>query len=349
MIAQYQQEIQALTEKAEQADNKPLADGYRIPEEIARRADRVKALEEARRFMESAYEVQKQKLQAEHEAKMVEREKKKAEGKKLRGKAPQPPSDQPPPKMQHNFTDSESKIMKAGNGNHFEQAYNAQAAVDAEGSPLILGARVTQAPNDKEQMPATVVCVDAAVRKPDAVLVDSGFYSEAAVLEVEQAHQTTVYAAMEKQSHHRTVADLEAKEPPPPLAEGADMADIMRYRLKTPEGQGLYALRKQTIEPVFGIIKEVMGFRRFSLRGLEKVTVEWVLVCLSYNFKRLFNLKMRALSPKKTPRSNVTPQIPMIFSEVEFFASLRRFFHLIVFLFRNLCSFKKLILNPTGC
>jgi len=306
-------------------------------------------LEEARRFMESACEVQKQKLQAEYEAKMVEREKKEAEGKKPRGKAPQPPSDQPPPKMQHNFTDSESRIMKAGNGNHFEQAYNGQAAVDAEGSLLIVGARVTQAPNDKEQMPATLKSVDAQVRQPGAALVDSGFYSEAAVCEVEQTHSTTVYAALDKQSHHRTVADLEVKAIPQSPAPGAPVAEIMRHRLKTVEGQALYALRKQTVEPVFGIIKEIMGFRRFSLRGLKKVSTEWTLVCLSYNFKRLFNLKTQAFAPKKTSGRRAASQIPMIFSGTDLFASQNRFFHSMALLFRNLCSFKRLILSPTGC
>lgn len=193
LIQPYQQEIRGLTDKAEQIDNTPLADGYRLPDEITRRADRVKALEEARRFMEATYEAQRQQLQAEYEAKLAERQQKQAEGKNSRGRPPQPPSDQPPPKAQHNFTDPESKIMKAGNGNHFEQAYNAQAAVDAEGSLLILGAQVTTAPNDKEQLPATVASVDPSVRTPEAVLADSGFYSEAAVLKVEGGdHPPTV-------------------------------------------------------------------------------------------------------------------------------------------------------------
>lgn len=349
MIQTYQQEIQMLTDKAEKVDNTPLADGYRIPEEIARRADRVKALKEAQRFMESAYEVQKQKLQAEYEARMVEREKKKAEGKKLRGKAPQPPSDQPPPKMQYNFTDSESRIMKAGNGNHFEQAYNGQAAVDADGSMLIVGARVTQAPNDKEQMSPTLKSVDAEVREPSAVLVDSGFYSEAAVSEVEQTHSTTVYAALDQQSHHPTVADLEVQAIPEPPAEGARVAEIMRHRLKTPEGQKLYALRKQTVEPVFGIIKEVMGFRRFSLRGLEKVSTEWTLVCLSYNFKRLFNLKRQASAVQNTRSCSKNRRISFtsVFSIVfRFPDAVKTFFQRQVSTCLHLW---KIIPSPTDC
>lgn len=349
LIQQYQQEIKELTDKAEQIDNTPLADGYRLPDEIARRADRVKALEEARRFMESAYEAQRQQLQAEYEAKLAARQQQQAEGKRRGGKPPQPPADEPPPKAQHNFTDPESKIMKAGNGGHFEQAYNAQAAVDAEGSLLILGVHVTQAPNDKEQLPITVASVDPSVRTPEAVLADSGFYSEAALLKVEGDHQTTVYAAMDKQSHHRTVADLEVKAPTPPPPPGAAMAEIMRYRLKTPTGQALYALRKQTVEPVFGIIKEVMGFRRFSLRGLEKVSTEWTLICLSYNFKRLFTLKKQALPKKNTPARPSTcqkafnPVLSLIFQHL---VPIHRHFRRSLSTFPNLYP---IVFSPTGC
>jgi transposase/peptidoglycan hydrolase-like protein with peptidoglycan-binding domain len=350
LIRGYQQEIKALTDKAEQIDNTPLADGYHLPEEIARRADRVKALEEARRFMEAAYETQRQQLQAEYEAKLAEQEKKRAEGKNCRGRPPQAPSQTPPGNAQHNFTDPESRIMKAGNGKHFEQAYNAQAAVDAEGSQLILGARVTATPNDKEQLPATVASVDPSVRQASAVLADSGFYSEAAVRDVEADQATTVYAAMDRQSHHRSVADLEAKAPPAPPPAGAAMGEIMRYRLKTPAGQRLYRLRKQTVEPVFGIIKQAMGFRRFSLRGLANVSTEWVLVCLSYNLKRLFNLKKQVDSPETSPSGTCSEQIlppsahPSLLKQPV--ATLLRFFgHFIPIPGDHY----RIALSPTGC
>lgn len=348
MIEQYQQEIQALTDKAEKVDNTPLADGYRLPDEIARRADRVKALEEARRFMEASYEAQKQKLQAEYEAKMARRERKKAEGKRVGGRPPQPPDEKTPPKAQHNFTDSQSRIMKAGGSGHFEQAYNAQAAVDAEGSMLILGAHVTQAPNDKEQLAPTLGEVNPLVRQPSAVLIDSGFYSEAAVREVEGKQPTTVYAAMERQSHHRSVEDLEAQVAPTPPGPEADMAEIMSYRLKTAQGKALYALRKQTVEPVFGIIKEVMGFRRFSLRGLEKVSTEWTLVCLSYNFKRLHNLIQRAAAPKKTQKSATTHRIPFVSWLTDIFSPENPTPNLMFLILRDFFRFPE-TLRPTGC
>ena len=159
-------------------------------------------------------------------------------------------------------------------------------------SRLIVGERVSQAPNDKQELAPTVAAVAAPVESIAAVLTDSGFYSEAAVRAVEQTPAgqptgTTVYAAMDKKEHHRTVRDLEKKEEPVAPAPGAGLSEVMRHRLKTKVGKDKYKLRQQTVEPVFGIIKSVMGFRQFLLRGLEKVGLEWQWVCLAYNLKRL--------------------------------------------------------------
>ena len=184
--------------------------------------------------------------------------------------------------------------MKAGTGEHFEQAYNAQAAVTVD-SRLIVGQRVTPAPNDKEQLVPDVAAIPATVTTVAAVLVDTGFFSAAAVRAVEQTvagqpRGTVVYAAVEKTGHHRSVADLERKVDPSPPPAGASVTDVMRHRLKTKAGKALYKLRQQTVEPVFGIIKSAMGFRQFRLRGLAKVSLEWTLGCLSYNFRRLHRL-----------------------------------------------------------
>ena len=128
-----------------------------------------------------------------------------------------------------------------------------------------------------------------------AVLIDSGFYSQSAVRAVEQTSAgqpigTTVYAAMERKSHHRSVTALEKKAEPPAPPAGASMREVMKHRLATREGQQKYKLRQQTVEPVFGIIKSALGFRRFMLRGVEKVKLEWTLVCAAYNLKRLHRL-----------------------------------------------------------
>ena len=185
--------------------------------------------------------------------------------------------------------------MKAGSSQQFEQAYNAQAAVDQ--AMLIVGAQVSVAANDKRELIPTVAAISPVVaNEVTAVLVDSGFYSEAAVQAIEQNPDgtptgMTVYAAVGKSSHHKTVADLLPQSEPPAPGPSASVKEKMAHRLKTKTGQQLYKLRKQTVEPVFGIIKEVLGFRRFSLRGIEKVSLEWILVCVSYNIKRLFTLK----------------------------------------------------------
>jgi hypothetical protein len=178
--------------------------------------------------------------------------------------------------------------MKAGSGKHYEQSYNAQASVE-DSSMVIVGNRISQNPNDKEELTADIASVPEAVYRAENVLVDSGYYSEKSVKEVESGGPT-VYAAMGKEGHQKTVADLEEQEDPASPPKEATVQEKMAHRLKTKAGKQLYKLRKQTVEPVFGIIKEVMGFRQFSLRGKEKVETEWMLVCLSYNMKRMFNL-----------------------------------------------------------
>jgi hypothetical protein len=284
-------EVKELLVKAEQADSTPLQDGLSVPEEITRRQERKAALQKARAEIEARARARYAVALAEHEKKLAERAAKKERGEGIRGQPPQAPTPEPGSGDQYNFTDPPSRIMKAGSGQHFEQSYNAQAAVEVD-SRLIVGERVSQAPNDKQELVPTVAAVAAPVESVAAVLTDSGFYSEAAVRAVEQTAAgkptgTTVYAAMEKKDHHRTVSDLEKKEEPAAPALGAELSEVMKHRLKTKLGKDKYKLRQETVEPVFGIIKSVMGFRQFLLRGLEKVGLEWQLVCLAYNLKRL--------------------------------------------------------------
>jgi transposase len=290
MIAQLELEVQQLLAKAEQADATPLQDGLTIPEEITRRQERRAALAQARAEIEARAHARYTAQLAEHEQKLAERAAKKARGEKVGGQPPQPPTPTPEPGDQYNFTDPESRIMKAGNGNHFEQSYNAQAAVEVE-SRLIVGERVSQAPNDKQELVPTLAAIPAAAGTVAAALVDSGFFSAAAVQQIEHGvGGPTVYAAMEKTSHHRSVADLEKRPDPESPAPDASLAEVMRHRLRTTAGKALYKLRQQTVEPVFGIIKAVLGFRQFRMRGRAKVALEWTLVCLAYNLKRLHRL-----------------------------------------------------------
>ena len=154
---------------------------------------------------------------------------------------------------------------------------------------------MSQAPNDKQELAPTLAAIPPEAGPVAAVLVDSGFFSEKAVRAVEQteagtATGTVIYAAVEKTGHHRSVADLEARPEPAPPGADASVVEVMRHRLQTTAGKTLYKLRQQTVEPVFGIIKAVLGFRQFRLRGREKVSLEWTLVCLAYNLKRLHRL-----------------------------------------------------------
>jgi transposase len=295
MIEQLELEVRELMKRAEQAEAQEAPQTLDIPAELARRDKRVAALKEARQVIEQRAKEMAAAQQEEYKAKQAQRQAQREAGQKPRGAEPTPPSQTPDPKAQYNFTDPESRIMKAGNGSHFQQAYNAQAAVDER--MLIVGERVSVAPNDKEQLVPTVAAISPVVAEEvKAVLVDSGFYSQAAVAAVEQPAEgmptgITVYASVEKHSHHKTVADLLPQPEPAAPGPEASAKEVMAHRLKTQPGQALYKLRKQTVEPVFGIIKEVMGFRRFLLRGRSKVGLEWTLVCVSYNLKRMFTLK----------------------------------------------------------
>ena len=294
MIEQLELEVQQLLAKAEQADATPLQDGLTLPEEISRRQERRAALAQARAEIEARAHARYAAQLVAHEEKLAARAAKKERGEKVGGQPPQAPTPGPEAKDQYNFTDPESRIMKAGSGQHFEQSYNAQAAVEVD-SRLIVGQRVSTAPNDKQELVPTLSAIPAEAGPVAVALVDSGFFSEAAVRHVEQNETgaptgTTVYAAVDKTGHHRSVADLEKKPEPVPPAADASVTEVMRHRLKTTAGKALYKLRQQTVEPVFGIIKSVLGFRQFHLRGREKVALEWTLVCLAYNLKRLHRL-----------------------------------------------------------
>ena len=274
IIEELKKEVKQLLLLAEEADSKPLETGLSIPEEIKLREERKRALERARNEMEKMYEeASKQKLS----------ETGTAQPKKLE-------------KYQYNFTDEDSRIMKAGSGKHFEQSYNAQAAVDTEGSMLIMGGYVTQNANDKKELEQVVSSVDEEVREVDTVSADTGFYSEGAVAAVEKKNEEgeregpEVYCAVEKGHHGKTVEDLTDKGPRGRLPANLSSKEKMARKLKTKKGKNIYKKRKETVEPVFGIIKSVMGFRQFMLRGIEKVNTEWSLVRVAYNFKRLHRL-----------------------------------------------------------
>lgn len=287
--AQLQREVKQLMALAESEDRKQVPDGMDVPQEIARRQERLAALDEAKRKLEERAQERDAQAQKEYESKVAKRQAKRDAGKKPGGKDPEPPTSGPQDKDQINLTDDESRIMKVGGG--FDQCYNAQAAVDTD-SMLIVGGFVTQAGNDSQQIQPML---DVLTRRQEQlgqisqVLADTGYFSAANVAACEQAGIEPMIA-MKREQHHLPVLDRFTE--PPPLSPDANAVEAMAHRLKTKTGRADYALRKQTVEPVFGIIKHVMKFRQFLVRGKQQVANEWKLVALAWNLKRMNTLKM---------------------------------------------------------
>lgn len=287
--AQLKGEVAELLAKAEAADQADGPDGMSIPEELALRQERLAKLAAARAKIEARAKQRFEQESAEHQAKLAEREAKAAvTGKKPGGKPPAPPVPGPRPTDQINLTDEDSRIMPVAGGG-FDQCYNAQAVV-AAGSMLVVATHVTQAANDKQQiepMLDKLGDLPAELGAPETLLADSGYFSAANVTAC-QAARIDPLIALGRQPHHPPLAERFAKAPPAPT--NPTPVEAMAHRLKTPEGRRLYALRKQTPEPVFGIIKSAMGFRQFQLRGLDRVKGEWSLVTMAWNMKRMFTL-----------------------------------------------------------
>jgi transposase len=286
---QLKAEVADLMAKAEAADAADIPDGLSIPDELVRREERLRKLAEARAKIEARAKERYAREQAEHEAKLAARAAKTAAtGKKPGGKPPLPPAEGPLPDDQINLTDEESRIMPVAGGG-FDQCYNAQAAV-AAGSLLVVAVDVVQAPNDKQQLEPMLGKIGALPKElgePETLLADTGYFSAANVAACAAAGIEPLIA-MGRQPHHPPLAERFEEAPPAP--ENPTPVEAMAHRLKTPDGKKLYALRKHTPEPVFGVIKSALGFRQFSLRGLEKVRGEWSLVTMSWNLKRMFVL-----------------------------------------------------------
>lgn len=288
--AKLREEVAELLRMAEETDRSELPEEFSIPRELKRREERLKALEEAKAEIDARAEERLEKERAAYEEKMAERAaREKKTGRKTPGKRPKPPELKRKDTDQVNLTDEESRIMPVSGGG-FEQAYNAQAAVDVE-SGLIVAAHLTQAPNDKrelepvlEQLKTLPEELGTAVQ----LLADSGYYSEDNVKRCE-AEKITPYIARKRKKHHRSLAELLGSEPPPE-EETADPVAAMRQRMHTKEGRALYGRRKSTVEPAFAHIKHILGFRQFMLRGLKKVQGEWMLVCMAANIKKLHAL-----------------------------------------------------------
>jgi len=286
---QLRQEVHELLELGEQADQGALRlpEGLVVEDEIAIRKEWLENLAGARAVLEGRAQERQAAEQAEYEAKLRQREEKaKHSGRKPRGRKPKPPEAGPQDKDQYNFTDPDARIMKNSSNAGFDQHYNVQVAVDQE-TMLIVAPALSNHPNDKQEAEPTLEAISPKVGKPTAAALDNGYFSEANVAALER-RGIEPYIATGREPHHKSWHSFFDEMPKP--AEEASPQVKMAYKLQTEIGQAIYRLRKCTVEPVIGIIKEILGFRQFSLRGLAAVTGEWCLVCLAFNLKRMHTL-----------------------------------------------------------
>lgn len=280
-----EREVEELLALSEQADEGQLPAGMDVQEEIVLRRKRLGNLARARAVLEMRAEEQYQIAKAEHEAKMREREEKaRQENRKPRGRKPKPPKKGPQDKDQYNFTDPDSRIMKNSKDKGFDQHYNVQVAVDQE-SFLIAAHSLSNHPTDRNEAIPTLDAIPPEVGTPEAGALDAGYFSESNVAKMEQ-RGIDPYIATGRDPHYKSWRMRFAELPEPPPEDATPMVK-MGYKLRSEIGREIYKLRKSTVEPVIGIIKEIMGFRQFSLRGLAAATGEWCLVCLAFNLKRL--------------------------------------------------------------
>jgi transposase len=278
-------EVTQLLALAEQADKSALPEGMDLPAEIGRREERLARLAEAKLALEARAAERDAFEAAEYEAKMRERDDQhKRTGKKPPGRPPAPPTPGPKDKDQYNFTDPDSRIMKNSRDDGFDQHYNVQTAVDQE-ALFIVGCSLSNHANDQHEVAPTLETIPPALGKPSAAALDCGFFSEPN-LGILSEKGIEAYIATGRDPHNSGWQAYFAEAGPAP-AEGASLREQMAYKLRTTLGKAIYRRRKCTVEPVFGIIKAVMGFRQFSLRGLPAATDEWCLVCLCYNLRRL--------------------------------------------------------------
>lgn len=272
-----------------------IPDGMVVCEEIKRRKERLARLEEAKAVLHQRAAERTASQQAEYEAKLAERAAQEQEtGKRTRGRPPAPPVPGPRDGDQYNFTDPESRIMKNPTNAGFEQAYNVQVAVDQD-KLLIVGYSLSNHPNDSQEAEPTLESISADLGTPPAAALDTGYFGPA-TLDACAKRGIEPYIATGRDPHHGSWNHRFAALPDPPPSDASAKVK-MAYKLRTSIGQAIYRLRKCTVEPVIGIIKETLGFRQFSLRGELAAAGEWGLVCLAFNLKRFHTLSLAQALP----------------------------------------------------
>jgi transposase len=299
--ARLKAEIKALLEQADKTDAAEDAvhgsrRGDELPEELKRRDDRLAVIAAAKKRLEEQAQAA---AEAERQRRAEEEADRQRTGTKRRGKEPQPPSEVPKDSAQCSFSDPEMKMMPQSNKG-WDYATNAQVGVDGE-FQIIVACFVTDAVNDKEQgIPLAEATrenfrqaevelpkEENGAAKPIPATLDSGYYSEKAAQGLEKAGFDP-YMATGRQKHNQGQAGAATT---PAWPEKATAKEKMQAKVSTPQGQQLYGQRKTIVEPVFGQIKGARGFRRFSFRGLLKISGEWSLVCLTHNLLKLWRYR----------------------------------------------------------
>ena len=287
---QLRQEVNDLFTLGEQVDQGEiqLPEDLVIEDEVALRQARLASLAQAKAVLDARAKARYEAEKAEYEAKLREREEKAHKTKRgPRGRKPSPPEPGPRDKDQYNFTDPDSRIMKNSTDDGFDQHYNVQVATD-QASLLIVAQTLSNHPNDKQEALPTLEALPAEIGKPQAAAMDNGYFSKANLAGCQKLG-IEPYIATGREPHHKDWRSFFAELPEAP-GEEASPQEKMAYQLQTEIGKAIYRLRKCTVEPVIGIIKEILGFRQFSLRGLCAAAGEWSLVCLAFNLKRMHTL-----------------------------------------------------------
>jgi transposase len=292
LAAQLRIDIDELMKKAEAADNNEV-DEQKLPDEIARREKLHQNMKDAKATLEARAKLRYEQELKEYEQKLHARELRSADKK---CGIPKKPEFSVPAKSQTNLTDADTRIMRKNERSEYVQAYNAQACVDADGSQLILGARVSQSATDKRELVADIDAIPKQIEGVHTVLGDNGFASEDTVRALQQRDIKVLVSVHSEAKQHPRKYDFRPQEAlkekqVKQIAHSKQWIVEMDEQMRQEENRKLYKKRKHTVEPTFGIIKQALGFRQFLLRGIDKVELEWLLVSTSYNFLRLFNLK----------------------------------------------------------
>ena len=294
--AKLSHDIAELIAQAEQADQQDDDDGQSLPKEIRRREVLAEKMLKARADLERRAKDRTESERAKHQRELAQWSQRDENDRGKRPKSPQHPKPEPEGQEQSNLTDADSRVMRKSNRSSYTQSYNAQVSVDADGSQLILSNHVANTSSDRDELVTAVENIPAQVGCPDTVLADTGYLSVEPLRRLDSAGVEPYVPIGRAENGDARAYDYRPPKTKKPIKVTNPYLIAMRDKLTSEAGRKIYAKRKQTVEPVFGIIKSVMGFREFLLRGLDRVTCEWSLVCLAYNVKRLHALRGAAMA-----------------------------------------------------